>query len=47
MMSVASPAGHGGSAARISFGRHALLLGCFRTERAKSDKHIKLVSPLP
>lgn len=33
--------------ARISFGRDARLLGCFCTDRAKSDKHITLECPLP
>jgi hypothetical protein len=32
-------------AARISFGRGSLLLGCFCTDRAKSDKHITLACP--
>jgi hypothetical protein len=33
--------------ARISFGRDAFLLGCFCTDRAKSDKHITLACPTP
>lgn len=36
-----------GPAARISFGRDAYLLGCFCTDRAKSDKHITLACPTP
>jgi hypothetical protein len=32
---------------RISFGRDALLLGCYCTDRSKSDKHITLVCPVP
>jgi hypothetical protein len=32
-------------AARISFGRDAHLVGCFCTDRAKSDKHITLECP--
>ena len=31
--------------ARISFGRDAHLVGCFCTDRAKSDKHITLECP--
>lgn len=34
-------------AARISFGRDAHLVGCFCTDRAKSDKHITLECPAP
>lgn len=34
-------------AARISFGRDAYLLGCFCTDRTKSDKHITLACPTP
>src|SRR5262249_23527608 len=33
--------------ARISFGRDAHLVGCFCTDRAKSDKHITLECPAP
>jgi hypothetical protein len=33
--------------ARISFGRNAFLLGCFCTDRTKSDKHITLACPTP
>lgn len=34
-------------AARMSFGRDAHLIGCFCTDRAKSDKHITLECPAP
>jgi hypothetical protein len=34
-------------AARMSFGRDARLLGCFCSDRAKSDKHITLECPAP
>lgn len=33
--------------ARISFGRDAHLIGCFCTDRLKSDKHITLECPAP
>ena len=40
-------AGFVGPSARISFGRDALLLGCFCTDKSKSDKHITLACPTP
>jgi hypothetical protein len=40
-------AGFVGPAARISFGRDSLLLGCFCTDKSKSDKHITLACPTP
>jgi hypothetical protein len=36
-----------GPQTRISFGRGSLLLGCFCTDREKSDKHITLACPTP